>query len=201
MAPIYADANDTFYNERAAYLNEHPEELQKLLAIASATQAASMTLLFNPNSAPPNPQLYSNECGQGTVFCGQAASWAYNLTNDALAAVNSGPLNGTTLKFLFNALVNSSGILAPYSIQTITAPNAYNITPPKSDIYSTATDRTVARGNITGQYTRLFVQDGALANFYYPNGTLRTPVPPMQFKKILALGNGLCGSSCDTFSR
>ena len=117
------------------------------LVILLATQAASKTLFFNFDDNLSG--LFEYTCERGQNGCIFSANHSYNVIADALASLQT-PVNGTSIKYLFSALVNATLDLVPYSTFVRPAENAYKVPPNSAEQYNLTTDRCMFRISACG---------------------------------------------------
>jgi len=176
-----------FFEARASSLNSNPDALAQLVALTDAS-FRSTTKLFT--------DTYNVEPG-----CSEGQAWCKPVNNKYIESIGAvvkdvfqpgTPITGQGLQAAFSAMANWTLALAPFS--NLRAADGYNIDSGKVPVYQKSTERLISRGGVQSYYTALF---NMMEKSYYPANLPKTS----PFKQILALGNGLCGSSCDTFSR
>ena len=176
-----------FFEARAAYLNSNATAVAQLVALTEAAFSSTTSLFTDTYDVEPG-------CSQGMAYCKPVNNeYIENIGAIVKDIYKPGtPITGQGLQAAFSAMANWTLALAPFS--ELRSADGYDINSGEVPMYQTSTERLISRGGARSYYTGLYT--------LVSKSDLPTTFPKTNpFKQILALGNGLCGSSCDTFSR
>ena len=202
---VALSGNATWVEERAAQLNRNATELSDLYAL-TLSLLSSIDVLVNSTSSTGS--CLKGPDGPPTGNC--TAYWKdfYPSVLAGFNFTNSSSITPSQLLYIFSSATKAMLTAAPYTERQKDS-DVGNTTAP---LYGLGTMKLHKRGSVKGNYTRKFFFDSR--SDYVGNGSNVTggggddddyesvPVPlSSPFRQILALGNGLCGSTCDTFSR
>lgn len=186
-------SNRTWVSNRVAALNTSTDILYSLLSSTTAMiNAVSILINDNANAAPcVSPD--------GAAYAGQSCSlfWKYknfpqlNSLYDNFE--NSTRVDEELLTAFIVGLVEAAAPFLPFNDDAKVGPAGES-----TKLFNTSTFHSLTRGGVNGVYTQPYYAF-TFQGLYRDNNFSSLPQSP--FKKIIAITDGRCGSSCDTFSR
>ena len=184
-------SNDTWVDQRVAAINSDPSKLSNLIAaLTRAYSAVNILISQNANAKQCNIEPDPLDPYTWTVAAEDCAK-VWNSVFPSLAQQVQNFTELTTItpglfKAVVGGLVNSTLFFLPYAnLQGVDIRGDK----PYAPIYDLSTAVTRVRGGVKGLYSRLFPLH-TYSQFF------RSRYPPSPFSKIIAVTNGVCGSTC-----